>query len=260
MFRNHRLPLTIALSALTIAGADIRYANAQSARFWKSVEHRFTPELGGLVEWLRPKWVLLEDSVREEAANLQSKLGEAKAADRAPSQPRPAALVGVQHSAAVEHRMKSVHSWFEDARPQIVADLQERANLSESDVVAIFVKNMSTAAEKPASPRIEFDPAALKIKFAYSVDIYGIRIKPSEIDLMAALEKAGVAYLGCMAAIEKDAAARSSASDSAAYAGISRRIMNCVNSTLDLLKDEIRTALSRELDAGMVARAAEKGD
>ena len=49
MFSNHRIPLTIALSALTIAGADISNANAQSARFWKSVEHRFSPELKGLV-------------------------------------------------------------------------------------------------------------------------------------------------------------------------------------------------------------------
>jgi hypothetical protein len=259
MFRNHRIPLTIVLSVLAITGADIGKANAQNGRFWKSVEQRFGPELRGLAEWLRPKWVQLEEEVKEEAANLQRKLGEATA-DRAPSQPGAAALVRLQQSAAVEHRMQLVGSWLEDGRSQIVADLQKGADLSESDVAAIFVKNMRAAAGKSASPLIEIDPVALKIRFTSSVDIHRIRIKASDIDLKPGLKKAGSACLGCMAMIEKDAKARASAPDAAASAGISGEIMKCVDSAFELLKDEIRTALKPEPDPGLVARAAERGD
>jgi len=266
MFRTHRIPLTIVLSVLAIAGADISEANAQNGRFWKSLEQRMGPELKrigpelrGLAEWLRPRWIQLKVSVEEEAADLQRKLGEA-AADRAPSQPGAAALVRVQQSAAVERRMQLVDSWLEDARSQIVVDLQKAADLSESDVAAIFAKNMRSAAGKSASPLVEIDPVALKIKFLSFVDVHRIRIKPSDIDLKPGLKKAGSACLACMAIIEKDAEARSLAPDSVIHAGISGEIVKCVTSAFNLFKDEIRKALESAPDAGMVARAAERGD
>ena len=221
-------------------------------------------ELRGLVDWFWRKRVRAEESVRDAPNDLVKKLGEGTPSDSA--LPQPGALVRAQqpfafeyplqleYRAQLDNRAQLVHSFFKDARPQIVTDLLIGGDLSERDVAQIFENNVVATAEKSASPRVEFDPAKLKIKFDYSVDIYGIRIKPSEIDLGPFVKKvvrvAGRAYLVCAAAKKVNQIAKSPQSESA-------KVENCVDSTLDLLKDEIRREFRVEPGIGAIANAPE---
>jgi hypothetical protein len=292
MFRNHRIPLTIVLAVLAIVGADIRTANAQNPGFRKFFRERMVPEiekfravlkrlgpdskelgsgskesgfeLRGFVDWFWRKRVRAEESVREAPKDLVRKLGEVTPSD--PALPQPGALVRAQQPFVFEHplqleyraqldnRAQLVHSFFKDARPQIVTELLKGGVLSERDVAQIFENNVVATAKKSASPRVEFDPAKLKIKFDYSVDIYGIRIKPSEIDLGPFVKKAarvaGRTYLVCVAAKKVNEVAKSPRSDSA-------KVENCIDSALDLLKDEIRREFKAEPGIGTIAHAPE---
>jgi hypothetical protein len=285
MFRNHRIPSNLILAVLAIVGADIGSANAQGARSLKLAEERFSRELARLgperkwldselsefADWLRPKWRPLEQKLEEvkveERANEQMKLREtASEADIKP-EPNAAAPARPQQLAAIEQQAKIMHSWIDDAQAQIVADLQKRAGASEDEVAEIFERNIRAAAQKSTSPPIEIDPAKLTIKFAYSVDAGPVRIKPSEIDLGPIVKKAVkkavsayLAYLACLAGQEVHDALKSPASGSAASAGDSAKVENCVYSTRDLLKDAVRSALKGATDRETMARAAERGD
>jgi len=258
MFSNQRIPLSMILAITTIVGADIRTANAQRPPFRKLVHDRVVPtiekvgpELKGFADWLRPKWVRLEESVTATFKYPKTKLGEDTAADPALAQSGAEALAKArqrfvfEHPLQFEYRMQEVHSLFSDARPQIVGDLLKGGDLSEDGVAKIFGKNLAATAEKSPSPPFEFDPAKLKLKFNYSRDFFGlVRIKPSEIDL----KKVGPAYLACLLGKKANEEAKSPLSDSA-------QAKHCVNSTLELLADGIRKVMKAEPGIGTVGHA-----
>jgi len=263
MFSNQRIPLSMILAILAIVGADIRTANAQRPPFRKLVHdmvvptiEKAGPELKGFADWLRPKWVRLEDSVKTATKDLKGKPGEGTAAaDPALAQPGAGTLARAQqpfvfeHPLQFEYRVQEVHSLFRDARPQIADDLLKGGDLSEESVAKIFEKGLAATAEKSASLPFEFDPATLKIKFNYSRDIYGVvRIKPSELDLKPFVKMVGRAYLACVLAKKTNEKVKSLLSDSATAE-------DCVNGTLNLLMDGIRRAMKTGPGIGTVGHA-----
>jgi hypothetical protein len=277
MFRNHRIPSKVVLAVLVMIGADIGSAHAQGARPLKVAKDRFAPGLEKLgpglqwlgseasefAAWLRPKWRLVDEKV-EERATLQEKLSETTAAAEAELAPNARALANARQLAAIDAQAKIMQSWIDDARAQIVADLQKRADASEGEVAAIFESHIRAAAQKSASPPVEIVLAKLTIKFVYSVDFGPVRITPGEIDLRpivkGALKTAVPAYIACRAGQNVNDRLKSAASGYAAARADSEKAEDCASATLDLLEKTVRRALTIETDREVMARAAERGD
>lgn len=276
MFRNHRIPSKVLLAVLVMIGADIGSANAQGARPFKVAKERFGPELKKLgpglkwlgseasefAAWVRPKGRLVEEKL-EERATLQKKLSETTSAAEVKLAPNAGAL-NARQLAAIEQQTKIMHSWIDDARAQIVADLQKRAAASEGEVAEIFESHIRAAAQKSASPPVEIVLAKLTIKFVYSADFGPVRITPGEIDLRpivkGALKTAVPAYIACRAGQKVNDRLKSAASSYAVAAAGSEKAEDCTSATLDLLETALRRALKIETDREVMARAAERGD
>jgi hypothetical protein len=287
MFRTHRIPAKVILAILTIVGADVGNANAQGPRPLKLAEDRLVAtlkkpgprpkwlesELSEFSDWFRPKWHFLEEKVGaleerlgkleekpEERATVETKPSEADSAAEARTQPKARALANARQLAAIDQQAKILHSWIDDARAQIVADLQKRVDVSEGEVAEIFARNIRAAAQKAASPPFQVDLPKLTVELVYPFDIGPVRIKPVKFDFRPLVKRAAAAYLTCKAEREISDTVKSPASSSAAAAEGSQSVLDCVRDSLDGLKEKIRRELQIETDRGAVAAAAEKGD
>jgi hypothetical protein len=287
MFRNHRIPSKVILAVLAIAAADIDNASAQGIRLPKPAKDGLASvleksgqrpkwlesELTEFADWFRPKLRLWKEKFGaweetlakpeeklEERAAVEKKPSEAEAAAKAKTPPAAGALANAGQLAAIEQQAKIMHSWIDEARAQIVADLQKRVDVSEGEVAEIFERRIRAAAQTSASPPFQVDLPKLTVELVYPVDIGPVRIKPAKFDFRPLVKRAAGAYLACKAEREVSDTVKSPASSSAASAADSQSVLDCVRDSLDGLKDRIRRELKIETERGAIAAAAEKGD
>ena len=244
MFSNQRIALSTILAILAIVGADIRTGKAQSPRL-KLYKDRAAFALRALPDWFKTDLLRTETAAIEFAGKSERSLRKEIADDwarlageRHPAIPRQ--TLSFQQKIVIEQEVRIVHSFFEDARPQILAELQKVGSLSESDVAEVFRRNVIATAAKSPQPQAELDLSSGKVTFSRPIYLLGgvgggIAIG-KEIDLPRLAKTAAHYYRACRQGMN-DEMAKSPPSNS--QAGISELVAKCVDSTLAKVRTDI---------------------
>lgn len=155
-------------------------------------------------------------------------------------------------------RVVVVSRFFEDARPQITADLLKAADQSaRQEAAAIFERNASEAAQKSTS-NVHVKILEGKVTFDSSFDMWGVEFAAGDIDLKAVAKFVAGSYIVCLAAIEATAETSKATKTNTPDEKI---ITKCIDGAFDLVKKGIVKAfLGDHIDAAAAQAAAEEGD
>jgi hypothetical protein len=253
MIGNQHMALISILALSAVVGANPGTANAQGPRLYKLNKDRAALTLKALPDWFGTDLLRAERATTEFVAKALRSVRESIAEDLALPEKEPHAAnstyqSGFRRQIVIKQKVQVVRSFFEDARPQIVADLLKGGDLSEEDTARIFKESAVAAAAKSRQPGFELDLQSGTIKFKGPIYVLGGAVVLNGVGIGSVAKAAARYYRACRKGTN-DEIAKTAPSD---RDEIFELVTKCVNGALARLEADIGEFLS-DSDARAVA-------
>jgi hypothetical protein len=241
MLSNQRIPSFVILALLAIAGASIDTANAQGPRLYKLDRGKLALGFKALPDWfgtslLRAGKATTEFFGKAPRSPRESVVEDLALLEKEPHPASPAYKPGFRQEIIIKREVQVVRSFFDDGRPQIVAELIKGGDLSEEETAMIFRDNAVAAAAKSRETGFEFDLESATINFKKPISIWRGRVVVLNGIAIGTVAKAAARYYRACRKGMNNEMANMPPSDRDTVSGL---VAKCVDGTLARLGTDI---------------------